>query len=82
MNPAELSKKFWNGLEKEDSRVMREVCDPECYFVHIGMNAGLDEEMEAFDKKIFQPTEIVIHNQEVREFGDCSWADSPPRTTS
>ena len=26
--------------------------------------------MEAFDKGIFQPTEIVLHDQQVKEFGD------------
>ena len=58
------------SAQKADSKTMREVCDPECYFVHIGMNCGLDHEMDAFDRKIFQPTEIVLHNQEVREYGD------------
>ena len=70
MTPLELSKKFWAALEKADSATMREVCDPACYFVHIGGNCDLDREMEAFDKNIFQPTEIVLHNQEVKEFGD------------
>ena len=32
---------------------MREVRDPDCWFVHIGMSCGLDEEMEALIKKDF-----------------------------
>lgn len=66
----ELSTKFWRALEKADSAGMRSVCDPACYFVHIGGNCDLDQEMGAFDNKVFQPTEIVIHNQEVKDFGD------------
>ena len=64
------SRIFWNGLEKADSMVMRSVCDPRCYFVHIGGNCDLDKEMAAFDDKVFQPTEITIHAQEARDFGD------------
>ena len=64
------SQAFWKALEKGDSAGMRAVSDPGCYFVHIGMNCGLDEEMEAFDKKIFQPTVITIHTQEVKAWGD------------
>lgn len=61
---------FWKSLEKADTGGMRAVSHPECWFVHIGMSCGLDEEMEAFDKKLFQPTKIDIHGQEVREWGD------------
>ena len=65
-----LSKKFWKGLEAADVEAMRSVCDPACYFVHIGGNCDLDKEMNAFAEKIFQPTEVVLNNQEVKEFGD------------
>lgn len=50
-----LSKKFWKGLEAADVEAMRSVCDPDCYFVHIGGNCDLDKEMNAFAEKIFQP---------------------------
>ena len=66
----ELSKKFWDGMLYADEKAMRDVADPACYFVHIGMNADLDHEIKAFTRKIFQPTDITIHNQEVKEFGD------------
>ena len=66
------SQVFWNGLEKADTAAMRSVCDGRCFFVHIGGNCDLDKEMEAFDKKIFQPTEITLHGQEVRLFGDAA----------
>ena len=49
---------------------MRSVCDPDCYFVHIGGNCDLDKEMNAFSEKIFQPTEVVLNKQEVKDFGD------------
>ena len=65
-----LSQSFWKALENGDTAGMRAVSDPGCYFVHIGMNCGLDEEMEAFEKKIFQPTLITIHGQEVNMWGD------------
>jgi ketosteroid isomerase-like protein len=66
----EISKKFWKALEKADTATMRAQCDAKCYFVHIGGNCDLDKEMEAFDNKVFQPTEIKLNQQEVKEFGD------------
>ena len=66
----EQSKRFWTGLEKADTTVMREICDPDCYFVHIGSNCDLDEEMRAFEDKVFQPTEIKINKQDAKAFGD------------
>ena len=64
------SQAFWAGLEKADTAAMRAVCDDQCYFVHIGGNCDLDKEMAAFDNKVFQPTEIVLHSQEAKLFGD------------
>ena len=64
------SRLFWNALEKSDTETMRSICDPGCYFVHIGGNADLDKEMEGFTSKVFQPTEITIHGQEVKMFGN------------
>ena len=64
------SRLFWAAMEKSDTDTMRSICDPGCFFVHIGGNADLDKEMEGFEKKIFQPTEITIHGQEVNTFGD------------
>ncbi len=65
-----LSKKFWKGIETSDVKTMRSICDPACYFVHIGGNCSLDEEMSEFTNKVFQPTEIVLHKQDVKDFGD------------
>lgn len=86
----DISKKFWNALEKSDTATMRSICDPSCYFVHIGGNCGLNEEMEAFDNGIFKPTKIVLNNQEVKSFGntqivitDCNYGlllDEKPTT--
>jgi hypothetical protein len=59
-NMIEISKKFWSALEKSDTNTMRSLCNPDCYFVHIGGNCGLDEEMQAFDDGVFKPTEIIL----------------------
>ena len=64
------SRVFWKGLEQADTAAMRSVCDDKCFFVHIGGNCDLDREMDAFEKKVFQPTEIVLHSQEARAFGE------------
>ena len=64
------SQTFWKALEKADTAGMRSVSHPDCWFVHIGMSCGLNEEMEAFDRKLFQPTKIDIHGQDVRLWGD------------
>ena len=66
----QLSQQFWKALEKADTAGMRALCDPNCFFVHIGGNCDLDREMDAFEKKVFQPTEITMHSQEARMFGD------------
>ena len=68
----ELSKKFWAGLEVANVEQMRSVCDPRCYFVHIGGNFDLDREMKAFADKVFQPTKVVINGQEEKNFGNVS----------
>ncbi len=65
-----LSKTFWSGMERCDGDAMRSVADPNCYFVHIGMNCGLEHEIAAYTRGIFKPTEITIHSQEVKDFGD------------
>ena len=67
-----LSEDFWKALEAADTAGMRTVCDDRCLFVHIGGNTDLDKEMDFFEKKIFQPTKIVLHGQEVRDFGDAA----------
>lgn len=66
----ELSKKFWKALEASDVETMKSVCDPNCYFVHIGGNCDLDEEMNAFTNNVFQPTEVVVNKQDVKDFND------------
>ena len=38
--------------------------------MHIGGNCDLDKEMNAFAEKVFQPTEVVLRQQEVKDFGD------------
>ena len=65
-----LSKQFWAALEKADADGMRALCDPACAFVHIGGNCDLNQEMAAFEQKVFQPTEIVLHRQETHASGD------------
>ena len=64
------SQAFWKGLEKADTAAMRTVCDEGCFFVHIGGNCELNQEMAAFDNKVFKPTEIIVHQQEARMFDD------------
>jgi hypothetical protein len=66
----ENSKKFWAALEKSDVDTMRSLCDAKCYFVHIGGNCDLDKEMQYFSDGVFQPTEIKLNKQDVKEFGD------------
>lgn len=67
-----LSQKFWQALEKSDTKTMRSIASPDCYFVHIGGNCDLDKEMDAFDTKAFQPTKITLHNQKVMDHGNTS----------
>ena len=66
------SRAFWAALEKADVDGMREIADPKCMFVHIGVTCGMDEEMRCFTDKIFVPTQVVINSQQVQVFGDTS----------
>ena len=66
----ELSKKFWKATLESDTKVMREICHKDVTFVHIGVNANLEEECKCYDDKIFNPTNVTIHKQEVKEFGN------------
>ncbi len=66
----EQSKKFWDALAKADVESMKAIADPKCTFVHIGTTCGLEKEMEYFEKKIFDPTDVKINGQQVQVFGN------------
>ena len=52
----ETSRKFWNAMEQADEAGMREIADPKCRFVHIGITAGLDQEIKFYTDGLFCPT--------------------------
>lgn len=62
------SRAFWSATETADETAMREIADPNCTFVHIGMTCGLDEETGFYTSGTFRPTEIIIHDQTVNLF--------------
>ena len=64
------SETFWTAMEAADEAGMRSVCDPGCTFVHIGMTCKLDQEIGFYTGGMFQPTELVIHDQSVDLYGD------------
>lgn len=64
------SETFWTAMEAADEAGMRSVSDPNCTFVHIGMTVKLDEEIQCYTSGMFQPTELVIHEQSVDIYGD------------
>ena len=86
----ELSQKFWQAMERADEAGMREIADPNCCFVHIGLTCGLDEEIRCYTSGLFQPTEIKFNTQRVQIFGstavvitDCDYGlilDGKPTT--
>ncbi len=65
-----LSKEFWNAMENADEAGMREIADPDCNFVHIGITCKLDQEIGFYTSGAFQPTEIRFNGQTVDIFGD------------
>lgn len=67
----QLSQSFWHAMEVSDEKSMREIASKDCYFVHIGGNCNLDQEVRAYSDKLFVPTSIVIHSQKVNMFHDC-----------
>lgn len=65
----EISQKFWQAMERADETKMREIADPSCRFVHIGVTCGLDEEVRCYTSGLFKPTEIKFNSQSVQFFG-------------
>lgn len=66
----ETSKKFWEVMENADEKGMREIADPKCQFVHIGITVGLDREIEFYTNGNFKPTEVKINSQKATIFDD------------
>ena len=67
----ETSKCFWDAMEHADEAGMRAIADPACTFVHIGITAPLDQEIE-FYTSWSSPTATTR----------CCSTDRRPRTTS
>lgn len=59
----EISKQFWDAMEHADEAGMLKYADPHCNFVHIGVTAKLDKEIEFYTSGAFQPTDITFHNK-------------------
>lgn len=66
----ETSRKFWEVMERTDEAGMREIADPSCQFVHIGVTAGLDQEIKFYTDGTFRPTEIKFNSQKATLFQD------------
>lgn len=66
----ETSRKFWDAMEHADEAGMRAIADPACQFVHIGITAGLNQEIEFYTSGALQPTEIKFRDQKASVFGD------------
>ena len=66
----ETSKRFWDAMEHADEAGMREIADPNCSFVHIGVTCKLDQEIKFYTDGLFKPTELVFHGRDVDIFGD------------
>lgn len=66
----EVSNAFWDAMRHGDGAKMIELADPACEFVHIGANAGIQEEAKFYTDGIFKPTDITIRSQKVNLFGD------------
>ena len=66
----ETSKRFWNVMEHADEAGMREIADPACQFVHIGITAGLEQEIGFYTSGAFKPTEVKFNDQKVSLFED------------
>ncbi len=66
----ETSKKFWQVMEQADEAGMRQIADPNCNFVHIGISCKLDKEIEFYTSGAFQPTEIKFNDRKADIFGD------------
>ena len=66
----ETSKRFWEVMERADEAGMREIADPACQFVHIGVTAGLDQEIKFYTDGVFCPTEVKFNSQKVTLFQD------------
>ena len=66
----ETSRKFWDVMEHADEAGMKAIVDPACQFVHIGITAGLELEIDFYTSGAFKPTEVKFNDQKVNLFGD------------
>ena len=66
----ETSRKFWDVMEHADEAGMKAIADPACQFVHIGITAGLEQEIGFYTSGLFKPTEVKFNDQKVNLFGD------------
>lgn len=66
----ETSKRFWDAMEHADEAGMRGIADPACQFVHIGITAGLEQEIKFYTDGVFCPIEVKFHSQKAALFGD------------
>lgn len=66
----ETSKRFWDVMEHADEAGIREIADSACQFVHIGVTAGLDQEIRFYTEGLFRPTEVKMNSQKAALFQD------------
>lgn len=64
-----LSQRFWDAMEHADEVAMRACTHPKCNFVHIGVTCKLDQEIEFYTSRAFQPTDITFHRKTAEVFG-------------
>ena len=68
------SRKFWDAMEHADEAGMRAIALPTCQFVHIGITAGLDQEIDFYTSGAFQPTEVKFNDQKAALYDDTAIA--------
>ena len=64
------SRKFWDAMGHADEAGMRSIALPTCQFVHIGITAGLDQEIHFYTSGAFQPTEVKFNDQKAALYDD------------
>ena len=66
----DTSQRFWQAMERADEAGMREIADPNCRVVHIGVTCQLDKEISYYTSGKFRPTEIRFNSRNTEFFGD------------
>lgn len=82
MNAKETSIAIWNAMHDEDARVLKEKIMPGALFVHMGITADRDEEIDIIMKRGIVYDKIDIKSQTENKVGSVTFVYTKMKLTA